>query len=109
MKVAVKNNDQGVFVTVSDTGLGIPTKDIPHIGEEFYRAGNVKKAGFQGTGLGLSIVYQYMRQFNASIDLESQEGKGTTFTLFFPKNADRCDSQTNYSKIVSGGERSIKI
>jgi signal transduction histidine kinase len=109
VKVAVKNNDQGVFVTVSDTGLGIPTKDIPHIGEEFYRAGNVKKAGFQGTGLGLSIVYQYMRQFNASIDLESQEGKGTTFTLFFPKNADRCDSQTNYSKIVSGGERSIKI
>lgn len=85
--VEVKNNQQGVNVTVSDTGLGIPTKDMPHIGEEFYRASNVKKAGFQGTGLGVNIVFQYMRQFNGSVDLESKEGKGTIFTLFFPKDS----------------------
>ena len=85
--VEVKNNLQGVNVTVSDTGLGIPTKDMPHIGEEFYRASNVKKAGFQGTGLGVNIVFQYMRQFNGRVDLESKEGKGTKFTLFFPKDS----------------------
>ena len=90
--VEVKNNLQGVNVTVSDTGLGIPIKDMPHIGEEFYRASNVKKAGFQGTGLGVNIVFQYMRQFNGRVDLESKEGKGTKFTLLFPRNSDSFDS-----------------
>lgn len=86
VKVIAKNNQDGVSVSVSDTGLGIPTEDIPHIGEEFFRGRNVKKAGIQGTGLGLSIVYQHIRQFHGSIELESKEGRGTTFTLYFPSN-----------------------
>ena len=75
----------GVWVRITDSGVGIPQKDQARIGEEFFRAGNVKQAGIQGTGLGLSIVYQNMKHFNGEVKLESQEGKGTTFTLFFPK------------------------
>lgn len=83
--VQSKVEPSGVLVRISDNGVGIPQKDIGKIGEEFFRAGNVKKAGIQGTGLGLSIVFQQMDYFKGNIEVESKEGKGTTFTLFFPK------------------------
>ncbi|MCJ7534063.1 MAG: response regulator [Anaerolineales bacterium] len=86
-RVVAKLNkeSEGVRATISDSGVGIPAKDMAHIGEEFHRAGNVKKMGIQGTGLGLSIVYQHMNHFNGIVEVISEEGKGTTFTLFFPK------------------------
>ena len=83
--VKLDKESEGVRATISDSGLGIPDKDLAHIGEEFHRANNVKKMGIQGTGLGLSIVYQHMKYFNGIVEVASEEGKGTTFTLFFPK------------------------
>ncbi len=71
-------------LSVADTGIGIPADDIPHIGEEFFRAANVHGHSIQGTGLGLSIVKELVTRFAGQIHIDSREGQGTTITLRFP-------------------------
>ncbi|MFL5807204.1 MAG: ATP-binding protein [Roseiflexaceae bacterium] len=71
------------IVAVSDQGIGIPADDLPQIFERFHRAGNV--AGqIQGTGIGLSSASQIVKQHGGTIDVVSQEGVGSTFTVRLP-------------------------
>jgi len=72
-----------VCITVSDTGCGIPTDALPHIYDPFF---TTKEPG-RGTGLGLPQVYGIVKQHEGCIDVESQEGKGTTFTIYLPSLA----------------------
>jgi two-component system, NtrC family, sensor kinase len=67
-----------VRLTVSDTGGGIPADVLPRIFDPFYTTKQT------GTGLGLSLTYGIIRDHNGTIDVESQPGVGTTFTLTFP-------------------------
>jgi signal transduction histidine kinase len=69
---------------VTDTGIGIAQQDLRRIGEEFFRGTNARAQHIEGTGLGLSIVKELLQTFNAQMDIQSQSGKGTTFTLRFP-------------------------
>ena len=71
-----------VLVTVRDFGLGIPADDLPHIFESFHRGSNVST--IQGTGLGLQITRQFVELHGGTIDLESEEGSGTTVTIALP-------------------------
>jgi signal transduction histidine kinase len=81
----VLHEQQGkVEIQITDTGIGIPVSDLPHIWDEFYRARNVRRAGILGTGLGLSIVKAFIDQFGWLITVESKEDKGSTFTLILP-------------------------
>jgi PAS domain S-box-containing protein len=70
-----------VIVTISDTGKGISPKDIGRIFEPFYTK---KVMGRSGTGLGLAVVWGTVKDHKGYIDVHSEEGKGTTFTLYFP-------------------------
>jgi two-component system, cell cycle sensor histidine kinase and response regulator CckA len=70
-----------VVLTVSDTGSGIPAKDIGKIFEPFYTK---KVMGKSGTGLGLAIVWGVVKDHNGYIDVQSREGDGTVFSLYFP-------------------------
>jgi two-component system cell cycle sensor histidine kinase/response regulator CckA len=69
------------ILTISDTGKGISRQDIAKIFEPFYTK---KIMGRTGTGLGLSVVWGTVKDHNGYIDVESEEGKGSRFTLYFP-------------------------
>ena len=68
-------------VTISDNGMGIPAKDLKNIFDPFF---TTKPPG-KGTGLGLAICYMIMERLKGRIDVESEEGKGSTFSITLPK------------------------
>lgn len=70
------------LIRVNDTGLGIPASSQPHLFERFYRADPARVAG--GSGLGLAIVQEIIAAHHGEITFESQEGVGTTFSLWLP-------------------------
>lgn len=72
------------WVKVADTGIGIPKDALPHLFEEFYRAPNARQFAV-GTGLGLAIVKELVERYGGTIEVESQVGEGTTFTVTFPR------------------------
>ncbi len=76
----VKEGDY-VILTVSDTGEGISPDDMERIFEPFYTK---KVMGRSGTGLGMAVVWGTVKDHKGYIDVQSTEGKGTTFTLYFP-------------------------
>ncbi len=76
----VKEGDY-VILTVSDTGEGISSDDMERIFEPFYTK---KVMGRSGTGLGMAVVWGTVKDHKGYIDVQSTEGKGATFTLYFP-------------------------
>jgi two-component system, OmpR family, phosphate regulon sensor histidine kinase PhoR len=75
----------GVVVSVSDEGAGIPRADLPRLTERFYRvdAGRSRAAG--GTGLGLAIVKHVVNRHRGQLQIESEEGVGTTVSVWLPQ------------------------
>jgi two-component system OmpR family sensor kinase len=86
--VSVNQSEDGVRIRIADNGPGLSEKDQSRIFERFYRAdaSRVRTDG-EGTGLGLSIVDAVMRAHAGQVSVESELGKGATFTLFFPLSA----------------------
>jgi len=76
----VKEGDYAVL-SVSDTGIGISSEDMKRIFEPFYTK---KMMGRSGTGLGMTVIWGTVKDHKGYIDVQSAEGKGTTFTLYFP-------------------------
>ena len=72
------------LVTVTDQGEGIPAEHLPRIFERFYRVDGARTRGEGGTGLGLSIARHTMRAHGGDVDVWSQIGVGSSFTLTFP-------------------------
>jgi two-component system phosphate regulon sensor histidine kinase PhoR len=70
--------------SVTDSGLGIPTADIPRLTERFYRVDRSRSRDTGGTGLGLAIVKHVLQRHDAQLDVKSEEGRGSTFTVRFP-------------------------
>jgi signal transduction histidine kinase len=68
-------------VTIKDDGIGIPETEQKHLFQAFFRAHNT--GSIPGTGLGLNIVDRYIKLMAGKIEFNSQENKGTTFTLIF--------------------------
>ena len=85
VRVKIKITDNNVELTVKDNGIGIPADHIPRIFERFYRVDKSHSKEVGGTGLGLSIVKHAVRLHDADISVKSQVGKGTKFTVKFPK------------------------
>ena len=70
-----------VVLMISDSGVAIPSKDLERIFEPFYTS---RKMGRSGTGLGMTVVWGTIKDHNAYIDVKSEAGKGSLFTLYFP-------------------------
>ena len=81
-------SEQSAIFTVTDNGIGIPQADRERIFERFFRVDKSHSKQIGGTGLGLSIVKHGAAFHNATIEVESQLGSGTTITLFFPRSAE---------------------
>jgi two-component system, sporulation sensor kinase E len=79
LTVETGQNADEVWVSVADTGGGIPKEQVNHIFEPFYTTKE------KGTGLGLMIVQRIVRQHRGHIELESREGQGTTFRIWLPR------------------------
>lgn len=80
IRIKTWKDDGAILVSVSDTGCGIPGDKLTKIFEPFF---TTKEAG-RGTGLGLSIAYDIIKKHNGNITVDSEVGKGTTFTLRIP-------------------------
>ena len=82
--VSLKKEDKLVKISVTDTGMGIPEKDLPHIFEKFYRVEAASIQAITGTGLGLGIVKYIVESHGGKISVESEVGKGSTFSFTLP-------------------------
>ena len=85
MKVSVGEQDGKAFVSVADTGIGIAPEHQSRIFERFYRVDKSHSKASGGTGLGLSIVKHAVQYHHGTVELQSEEGKGTTIRILLPK------------------------
>ncbi len=83
--VDITGTDQAVTVSVTDTGIGIPPEDVPHLFQKFYRVDNSDTREIGGTGLGLYISRRLIEANNGHIGLNSTYGKGSTFFVQLPR------------------------
>jgi signal transduction histidine kinase len=82
--VCLRNTGQESVLAVSDTGIGIPAEHIPHLFERFYRVDRARSKEESSTGLGLPIVKQVVEAHGGRIDVQSELGAGSTFTVTLP-------------------------
>lgn len=82
----------GPQLVVSDTGIGIPHRDIPRITERFYRVGSDRARKTGGSGLGLSIVKHVLNAHDAKLSIDSDLGEGSKFTCSFPNERSRSNN-----------------
>jgi two-component system phosphate regulon sensor histidine kinase PhoR len=84
VRVETKRAAGEIGILVSDTGVGIPSQDLPRIFERFYRVDKARSRQVGGTGLGLSIVRHIVERMNGRVSATSQLGKGSVFTITLP-------------------------
>ena len=82
--VTLHRMGRDAVLEISDTGVGIPAEDVAHVFDRFYRVDKARSRDTGGTGLGLSIVQQIVRLHTGSVTVQSEQGKGTTFTVQLP-------------------------
>lgn len=88
VSITTKSVDHMIHVLVSDEGIGIDKKDIPHIFDRFYRADSSRtKQDVSGYGLGLAIAKKIIEGHNGEISVKSEKNKGTTFTVQLQKGS----------------------
>jgi signal transduction histidine kinase len=87
ISVSVGRNANGIVISVKDLGLGIPLREQRQIFDKFVRGGRVNELGIKGTGLGLAIVSHIVEAHGGAVELESEEGKGSTFKMVLPAEA----------------------
>lgn len=82
--VTAEASEKGTRVTISDTGIGIPEDDLPHIFEPFYRVDRSRSRSAGGAGLGLPLVQDIVEKHGGTIEIQSVPDKGTTVAVLFP-------------------------
>jgi len=86
IRVSTRSENGAAIVTISDTGQGIAAEDLPHIFERFYRADKSRSRAAGRSGLGLAISKAVVDAHDGTIEVTSQPGAGTTFTVRLPAN-----------------------
>lgn len=87
VSVSLTEEDYYAVIAISDTGMGIPSKDIPFVFDRFYRVDKARSRQMGGTGLGLSIAREIVEAHGGEIDVQSVVDSGTTMTIYLPLEA----------------------
>lgn len=82
--LALSVENRRAIVTVSDTGIGIASEDLPHIFERFYRADRARSREQGGSGLGLAIAQSIIQAYHGHIEVQSTPGQGSAFSVILP-------------------------
>jgi len=85
--IVCSETERGVALAIRDSGPGIPREHLPRLFERFYRVDKGRSRSLGGTGLGLAIVKHIVQAHRGEITVESESGKGSTFTILLPKTA----------------------
>lgn len=93
IKVYTKSNNKGVFLTVSDNGIGMTKEEQQKVFDKFYRVSQGNVHDVKGFGLGLSYVMTMTKAHHGTIKVKSQKGKGSTFELFFPYEQNNTENE----------------
>lgn len=108
IEITLTEENKTVFLGVKDTGVGIPKKELPHMFERFHRVKNLTGRTYEGTGIGLSLVNELVKFHKGKISVESEEGKGTMFTIAIPAGKDHLPAaqvhdkeDSNYESVLS--------
>ncbi|MDQ2588334.1 SpoIIE family protein phosphatase [Saccharothrix yanglingensis] len=86
--VSVRAEGREAVVTVSDTGVGVPAREMPRLFERFHRIENARSRSNEGSGIGLALVRELVGLHGGTITADSAEGEGTTFTIRVPFGVD---------------------
>ncbi|MCB0008309.1 MAG: hypothetical protein KDE04_17715, partial [Anaerolineales bacterium] len=84
IRVSARNLGDVLAVTVADTGIGIPAEHLDNIFDRFYRSESEEVRAVPGTGLGLAIVHSLVEMHGGTMDVQSEQGKGSRFTFTLP-------------------------
>ncbi|MBI5444578.1 MAG: response regulator [Deltaproteobacteria bacterium] len=100
VNVEIAEEQEGVVVTVSDTGRGIPEADLPFIFDRFRQVDGATSRMYEGTGLGLALVKELVELHRGRIDVESELGKGSSFRVWLRKGREHLTSE----EVTEGAE-----
>ena len=84
VRLSVRAEDRSAVVTIADTGVGVPTSEMPRLFERFHRIENARSRSNEGSGIGLALVKELVGLHGGSIGADSSIGAGTTFTIRLP-------------------------
>jgi PAS domain S-box-containing protein len=84
ISVALKQSGETVRLRVQDTGAGIPSDELPHMFERFHRIHGTRSRTYEGTGIGLALVQELVQLHGGTVQVDSVEDQGTTFTISIP-------------------------
>jgi signal transduction histidine kinase len=104
--VSLESVEDGARIAVVDTGVGIDADELPHIFERFYRGSQANEARGSGSGLGLAIVRSIVDMHGGSIEVESQVGRGSRFTVILPADPRVAEGTTPVSQSAVVGSDS---
>ncbi len=85
--ITLRPHHHGVELSVEDTGIGIPERELPHIFERFHRVRDARGRSVEGTGIGLALVSELARLHGGLVQVDSQPGKGSVFKVRIPFGA----------------------
>jgi PAS domain S-box-containing protein len=85
VSVALKSLEDHVQLQISDTGIGVSKEEIPRLFERFHRVEGAKGRTQEGTGIGLALVHELVKIHHGTLEVTSEEGVGSTFTVTLPK------------------------